>query len=52
MILADRFRRNGTPVTFKAYSGATHDSVLDASVNDVAPWLAQRFADSAASYVK
>ena len=45
MAIADRFRRNGTPVTFKAYLGATHDSVLAASVNDVAPWLAQRFAD-------
>jgi alpha-beta hydrolase superfamily lysophospholipase len=43
MTVADRFRRNGTPVTFKAYPGATHDSVLAASVNDVAPWLAQRF---------
>ncbi|HEX3458326.1 MAG TPA: lipase family protein [Candidatus Baltobacteraceae bacterium] len=43
--VADRLRRNGTPVTFKAYLGATHASVLAVSVNDVAPWLAQRFAD-------
>jgi len=48
MAIADRLRRNGTPVTFKAYLGATHASVLEVSVNDVAPWLAQRFADAGA----
>ena len=42
--VADQLRRNGTPVTFKAYLGAGHGSVLSASVNDVAAWVAQRYA--------
>ncbi|MBV8531459.1 MAG: alpha/beta fold hydrolase [Candidatus Eremiobacteraeota bacterium] len=48
MAVADHLRRNGTPVTFKAYLGATHASVLAASLNDVAPWIALRFADAGA----
>ncbi len=43
--IADRYRRHGTPVSFKAYAGATHGSVLAAAANDVAAWLARRFAE-------
>ena len=46
LTVEDRLRRNGTPVTFKAYLGATHGSVLADSVKDVAEWIAQRFAAS------
>jgi pimeloyl-ACP methyl ester carboxylesterase len=42
--LRDHLRQNGTPVSFKAYLGATHGSVLTASSNDVAAWVGQRFA--------
>lgn len=42
--LRDRMRRNGVPVSFKAYLGATHGSVLKASVADVAGWIAERFS--------
>jgi pimeloyl-ACP methyl ester carboxylesterase len=42
--VADRLRKSGTPVTFKAYLGATHGSVLRAANGDVAAWVAQRFA--------
>jgi hypothetical protein len=45
MMVADGYRRSGTPVTFKAYLGATHDSILSVSVDDVATWLAKRFAE-------
>ncbi|HLY03588.1 MAG TPA: alpha/beta fold hydrolase [Candidatus Cybelea sp.] len=41
--IADRYRRHGTPVSFKAYVGATHGSVLAAAASDVEAWLAQRF---------
>lgn len=41
--LRDNLHRNGTPVTFKTYFGATHGSVLGAAMNDVAAWTAQRF---------
>lgn len=44
LALRDRLSRNGTPVSFKAYLRATHGSVLAASENDVAAWIAQRFA--------
>lgn len=49
MILRDSLSRNGTPVSFKAYASATHGTVLAASENDVAAWLAQRFAATAAA---
>lgn len=45
--VADRLRKNGTPVTFKAYLGASHGSVLKAAANDVAAWIAQRFGAAA-----
>ncbi|MBV8067117.1 MAG: alpha/beta fold hydrolase [Candidatus Eremiobacteraeota bacterium] len=44
LYLRDHMTRNGTPVTFKAYLGATHGSVLLASLNDVAAWVGRRFA--------
>ena len=44
LYLRDHMIRNGTPVTFKAYLGATHGSVLLASLNDVAAWVGRRFA--------
>jgi pimeloyl-ACP methyl ester carboxylesterase len=44
MEIANRYRRHGTPVSFKAYVAATHGSVLAAAANDVEAWLAQRFA--------
>jgi pimeloyl-ACP methyl ester carboxylesterase len=44
LTVADRLRRNGTPVTFKAYVHATHGSVLAASISEVAEWVANRFA--------
>ncbi len=47
LLLRDRLSRNGTPVSFKAYLSATHGSVLAASANDVASWIAQRFATQA-----
>lgn len=42
--LRDRMRRNGVPVSFRAYMGATHGSILSASVGDVAAWIAERFS--------
>jgi pimeloyl-ACP methyl ester carboxylesterase len=42
--LRDRLCRNGTPVAFKAYVSATHDSVLAAGEDDVAAWIARRFS--------
>ena len=42
--LRDSLHRNGTPVTFKTYFGATHGSVLAAAMNDVAAWTAERFS--------
>jgi hypothetical protein len=42
--LRDNLHRNGTPVTFKTYFGATHGSVLAAAMNDVAAWTAERFS--------
>jgi len=48
LALSDRLRHNGTPVTIKTYVGATHGSVLAASANDVADWIARRFAAAAA----
>ena len=42
--LGDDLCHRGAPVTFKAYSRATHGSVLAASADDVAAWIAQRFA--------
>ncbi|HTU81243.1 MAG TPA: lipase family protein [Candidatus Acidoferrales bacterium] len=47
--LADRLRRQGTPVTLATYLSATHGSVLAASAADVAAWLARRFAGSGES---
>ncbi len=44
MDVRDRLRRNGTSVTFKAYVGATHGSVLAAAAGDVAAWIAERFS--------
>jgi pimeloyl-ACP methyl ester carboxylesterase len=44
LALRDRMRRDGVPVSFKAYLGATHGSVLGASVPDVAVWVAARFS--------
>jgi pimeloyl-ACP methyl ester carboxylesterase len=46
--LRDSLHRNGTLVAFKTYFGATHGSVLAASMNDVAAWTAQRFDEAAA----
>ena len=46
--VADRLRSYGTPVTFKAYLGATHGTVLSDAADDVAAWVAQRFAESGA----
>jgi hypothetical protein len=40
----DHLCRRGTPVTFKAYIGATHGSVLGTADADVAAWVAQRFS--------
>ena len=36
--VADQLRRHGTPVTFKAYVGANHGSILSVSAGDVAAW--------------
>jgi hypothetical protein len=44
LTVADRLRRDGAPLTFKAYIGATHGSVLAASIDDVAAWIEKRFA--------
>lgn len=44
--VADQLRRHGTPVTFKAYVGANHGSVLATAAGDVAAWVAARFAES------
>ena len=44
LTVSQQLRRNGTPVTFKAYVAGTHGSVLNYSVNDVAAWLAERFS--------
>ncbi len=41
--VADTLRRHGTPVTFKAYVGATHGSVLNTAADDVAAWSEARF---------
>lgn len=46
--LRDNLHRNGTPVAFKTYFGATHGSVLAAALNDVAAWTAQRFSEAGA----
>lgn len=48
LVVADCLRRNGAPVTFKAYLGATHGSVLKDAEGDVAAWVANRFAQAAA----
>ena len=48
LTLSNRLRRNGTPVTLQTYPGATHGTVLAASADDVADWLAKRFAAAAA----
>lgn len=42
--LRDRLCRNGAPVSLMNYTSATHGSVLQASVEDVAAWVAARFA--------
>ncbi|HEX3670535.1 MAG TPA: lipase family protein [Candidatus Cybelea sp.] len=44
--VADQLRRHGTAVTFKAYVGANHGSVLATAADDVAAWVAARFAES------
>lgn len=46
LTVADHLRRNGAQVTFKAYVHATHGSVLSASIDDVADWIAKRFSAS------
>ena len=43
LALRDSLARKGTPVSFRAYIGATHGSVLAAAADDVAAWLAGRF---------
>ena len=41
--VGDHLRKNGAPVTYKAYLGATHGTVLTKSIDDVAAWIGQRF---------
>jgi pimeloyl-ACP methyl ester carboxylesterase len=46
--LRDSLQRNGTPVAFKTYFGATHGSVLSAAMNDVAAWAAAQLDEAGA----
>jgi alpha-beta hydrolase superfamily lysophospholipase len=49
LTLSNRLRHNGAAVTLQDYAGATHGSVLAASSDDVADWLAKRFAAATAA---
>ncbi len=48
LTLFNRLQHNGTQVILKDYPGATHGTVLAVSSDDVADWIAKRFAATAA----